>query len=108
MYIEPTLVHPARLDVPVLGKAATLAMARYGRTLSDDLTALLRKADVVVFESNASLMMFEAVKRATKAKLVYRVSDDVRVITNSLLACAAENAAIHRFDCVSVPSRALL
>lgn len=108
MYIEPAFIHPAQLTAPWLRDAAAIPMARYGRRLSDTLVAYLRAADLVVFESNASLMMFDAVRRATDAKLVYRVSDDVRVIRNSPLVRAAEDAAIHQFDCVSVPSRALL
>jgi 2-beta-glucuronyltransferase len=108
MYIEPALIHPAHIRFPSLRRAAGAGMARYGQRLSDTLTAFVRVADLVVFESNASLMMFDAVKRATDAKLVYRVSDDVRVIRNSPLVRAAEDAVIDEFDCVSVPSRTLL
>ena len=108
MYIEPALVHPARLQWPVLEHLGIGLMSRYGRRLSDTLAAFVAAADLVVFESNSSLMMFDAVGRATKARLAYRVSDDVRVIRNSPLVRAAEDAAIDRFDCVSVPSRTLL
>jgi 2-beta-glucuronyltransferase len=108
MYIEPAFIHPAYLSLPLLSAAASIAMARYGQRLSDSLKAFVKAADLVVFESNASLMMFEAVRQATNAKLAYRVSDDVRVIRNSRLVRMAEDAVIDRFDCVSVPSRALL
>ncbi len=108
MYIEPALIHPAHIRMPWLRSVTGLGMARYGRRLSDTLTAFVKAADLVVFESNASLMMFDAVRRATDAKLVYRVSDDVRVIRNSPLVRAAEDAVIDQFDCVSVPSRTLL
>ncbi len=108
MYIERAFIHPAHVSAPWLRSAAGAAMSRYGRRLSDSLAAFVKAADLVVFESNASLMMFDAVKRATDAKLVYRVSDDVRVIRNSPLVRAAEDAAIDKFDCVSVPSRTLL
>lgn len=108
MYIEPALVHPVQAAFPWLRRAAAVGMARYGRRLSDSLTAFVKSADLVVFESNASLMMFEAVRKSTDARLVYRVSDDVRVIRNSPLIRSAEDAVIHQFDCVSVPSQTLL
>lgn len=108
MYIEAALLHPAHVSLPWLQNATGVIMARYGRRLSDSLKAFLSAADLVVFESNASLMMFHAVRDATDAKLVYRVSDDVRVIRNSPLVPAAEEAVIGEFDCVSVPSRILL
>lgn len=108
MYIEPALIHPFKLDIPVVGTIATQLMSYYGTHLSDTLRTELASADMVIFESNASVLMFDAVRAATDAVLVYRVSDDVRVIRNSPLVPAAEDAAIDKFDLVSVPSRTLL
>lgn len=108
MYIEPALIHPFRLDVPVIGRVAERIMAAYGRSVSEELAKRLATTDLVIFESNASLLMFDAVRRATSAKLVYRVSDDVRVIKNSRLVHEAEDRVLDQFDCISVPSQILM
>lgn len=81
----------------------------YRSCLPEDLRRGLASSDLVVFESSAALLLFDAVGRlAPRARRVYRVSDDVRVVGMARSILAAEEAAAGRFDLVSVPSRVLL
>lgn len=81
----------------------------YRGGLPADLGRGIAASDLVVFESSAALLLFEAVGRlAPRARRVYRVSDDVRVVGMAPSVLAAEDAAAGRFDLVSVPSRVLL
>jgi len=81
----------------------------YRRRVPKDLADRVASSDLVVFESSAALLLFDAVGRwAPGAKRVYRVSDDVRVVGMAPSVLAAEDAALARFDLVSVPSRILL
>jgi 2-beta-glucuronyltransferase len=103
------MVHPfarvAALD-PVTDR---LFGRLYRGGLPPDLCRGLGSSDLVVFESSAALLLFDAVGRlAPKARRIYRVSDDVRVVGMAPSIVAAEDAAIHLFDMISVPSRVLL
>ena len=81
----------------------------YRRGLPLDLGRGLASSDLVIFESSAALLLFDAVGRlASKARRIYRVSDDVRVVGMAPSILAAEDAAVDRFDLISVPSRVLL
>jgi 2-beta-glucuronyltransferase len=69
----------------------------------------LARADCVVFESTAGLLLVDRVAALTPgARLVYRVSDDLQLLGAPQAVQAAERAALPRFARVSVPSAALL
>jgi 2-beta-glucuronyltransferase len=107
---EWTLVHPINLRKSWLNRLTSVVFEKYyGRHLSADLRNALRNADCVVFESGPALFYFDAVRSAApKARLVYRVSDDVRVIRNHPTVPKVEDRVVSRFNCVSVPSRLLI
>lgn len=108
-YIYCPLVHPfARFDGanPITDR---LFADLYRGGLPADLGRGLASSDLVVFESSAALLLFDAVGRlAPQARRVYRVSDDVRVVGMAPSILAAEDEAVGRFDLISVPSRVLL
>lgn len=108
-HVHLTPVHPVRLGGVVGRWADRSVFARYGSRLGRRLAARVRDAEVVVFESNASLFLVDAVKReAPAAKLVYRVSDDVAVVGMSEAIVRKERDVVDRMDLISVPSRILL
>jgi len=102
------LVHPVRTH-RLTEKLEGLAFGHYGRRPSAALEDILTGADIVVFESNPSLFLFDAVKRiAPAARTVYRISDDVRVIPMTELIRRKEDEVIAGFDLLSVPSSIML
>lgn len=108
-YVYCPPVHPfARLSGTNLITDSLFARL-YRSGIPVDLGQGLASSDLVVFESNASLLLFDAAKRmAPRARRVYRVSDDVRVVGMAPSILAAEDAAISHFDLISVPSWVLL
>ncbi len=109
MYVYcPPLHAVSRFDATDLITDRLFALL-YRVRLPEDLGRGLASSDLVVFESSAALLLFDAVGRlAPRARRVYRVSDDVRVVGMARSILAAEEAAADRFDLISVPSRVLL
>jgi len=101
-------IHPfsrASLTDPVTDRVFAWA---YRRCVPETLWRGLADSDLVIFESSAALLHVAQIRaRATRARLVYRVSDDVRVVGMAPSICRAEDAVLADFDLVSVPSRIL-
>lgn len=100
--------HPVNLRHRFLNALSAPFFARYG---AGDLGAgrpLLADADLFVFESTAGIMLFDQLKALNpRARFVYRVSDDMRVIGNHPVIIAAEERLGPRFDLVSLPARTM-
>jgi 2-beta-glucuronyltransferase len=108
-YVYCPLVHPFARYVGINPITDHLFARLYRDGLRADLGRGVAASDLVVFESSAALLLFEEVGRlAPRARRVYRVSDDVRVVGMAPSILAAEDAAVGRFDLISVPSRVLL
>jgi 2-beta-glucuronyltransferase len=108
-YVYCPWVHPFSRFVGTNPITDRLFGHLYRSSMPADLGYGLASSDIVVFESSAALLLFDAVgRRAPNAKRVYRVSDDVRVVGMAPSILAAEDTAVGRFDLISVPSRALL
>lgn len=106
--VEFTLFHPVDLKRNWLNLAAQPILSTYGKRLSVALREAIVSADVVIFESSASLLYVDTVSKVNpSARLVYRVSDDVRVIRFHPLIRKVEDEVVSQFHCVSVPSRIL-
>lgn len=106
--VELTLFHPVDLKRKWLNQAAQPIMSAYGRRLSAALREVIISADIVIFESSAALLYLDSVSKLNPgARLVYRVSDDVRVIRFHPLIPKVEDEVVSRFHCVSLPSRIL-
>ena len=108
-YVYCPMVHPFARSAGTDPVTDRLFGRLYRNGLPLDLRRGLGSSDLVVFESSAALLLFNAVGRlAPEARRIYRVSDDVRVVGMAPSILAAEDAAVRRFDLISVPSRVLL
>jgi len=100
--------HPVNLRHPVLNALSAPFFARYGAGDLGAVRPLLVDADLLVFESTAGIMLFDQLKALNpRARVVYRVSDDMRVIGNHPVVIAAEERIGPRFDLVSLPARTM-
>lgn len=98
-------VHPGNLGSPLANRLAAPLFARYARTPLGPLVGVLADADVVIFESNASLLLVDQARRAAPdAHFVYRASDDLRGLGVHPLIVSAETKALPKFDLVSAPT----
>ncbi len=69
----------------------------------------IKKADYIIFESTYALLFFEKIKRMnSKAKIIYRMSDDINALKYSKYIINYEKKIIKYFNYVSVPSKELL
>jgi 2-beta-glucuronyltransferase len=99
-------VHPGNLGSSLANTLATPLFARYARTPLGPLTAVLADSDVVIFESNASLLLVDQMRKVSPdARFVYRASDDLRGLGVHPLILRAEEKALPTFDLVSAPTR---
>jgi 2-beta-glucuronyltransferase len=99
-------VHPGNLGSPLANRLATPLFARYAQTPLGPLARVLADADVVIFESNASLLLVDQARRvAPDARFVYRASDDLRGLGVHPVILRAEEKALPSFDLVSAPTQ---
>jgi 2-beta-glucuronyltransferase len=105
-YVLMTRVHPGGLGSDFANRLASPWFARYARAPLGPLGERLRDADLVVFEGTAALLLVERIRElASRARLVYRASDDLRMIGVHPLILAAEERAVPLFDLVSAPTQ---
>jgi 2-beta-glucuronyltransferase len=105
-YVWFTPWHPAHLRLPLLNKLASPLFRSYGALPLDELEEPFRDADMFVFESSPGLLLFDRFRRMNhKARFVYRVSDDLRLLRTHPVVIDAERESAPRFDLVSVPCR---
>jgi len=107
-YVWFTPFHPVnRLPAPIAW-AATPVFARYGSLPLPNANGFIREADLFVFESTAGLMLVDRFRALNpQARLVYRVSDDLRALRAHSVVRDAEQRVLPQFDLVSVPSQAI-
>jgi 2-beta-glucuronyltransferase len=104
-YVLMTRVHPGGLGSDFANRLASPWFRRYAHAPIGALEARLRDADLVVFEGTAALLWVERTRGlAPRARLVYRVSDDLRAIGVHPLILEAEERAVPLFDLVSAPT----
>lgn len=104
-FVLYTPFHPVDLRRDRLNRLAAPLFARYGRADLGALAETAREADLMIFESGVGLLLFDALRALNpRARTVYRVSDDVRVIRNHAVVRAREDRVVAAFDRVSVPS----
>lgn len=73
-----------------------------------DLRERLRTADLVVFESCVGIMLFDRIRRLnSRARMVYRVSDDLRTVNAPEWLLDVEERLAPQFDLISSPSAAV-
>ena len=105
-FVLMTAVHPVNLRSSIANRLAEPFFARYARTSLGRIGDFLRTADLIVFESSAALLLVDRVREISpRARLVYRVSDDVRQLHVHPIILRAQADAVPKFDLVSAPSR---
>lgn len=88
------------------GNAATAPLFRlFGKLSIDPLKDLLNPADHIIVESSLALAFVPGIRKAApRARLIYRVSDDVSVVGNHPVLSEFERSALPHFDLISLPS----
>jgi 2-beta-glucuronyltransferase len=80
-FVLLTRTHPGNLRLGFANRLSTPWFARYARVPLGPLEERVRGADLVVFEGTAALLLVERVRELTPGgRLVYRASDDLRVL----------------------------
>ncbi len=100
--------HPANLRNGFLNALSGPIYRGYGFFLPAALRERLAAADLIIFESNPSLLLFNRIARiAPKARLVYRVSDDLRNLCVHPVVLDVEAEILSRFHLVSAQARSV-
>ena len=104
-YVWFTAYHPLN-RLPALGNVLLGPLfGGYGRLPMPGLEPSVADADLVIFESTSGLMLVDRFRAwAPRARLAYRVSDDLRLLRAHPVVLDAEARALPRFDLVSVPT----
>lgn len=107
-YVWFTPYHPLN-RLPHLGNLLLGPLFRgYGRLPMPGLEPSVAGADLVILESTSGLMLVDRFQAwAPRARLVYRVSDDLRLLRAHPVVLDAEARALPRFDLVSVPTEVM-
>jgi 2-beta-glucuronyltransferase len=101
-FVLMTRTHPGNLRFGLANRLSAAWFARYARLNLGPLENPLRRADLVIFEGTAALLLVERIRHlAPRARLVYRASDDLRVLDVHPLILEAEARAVPLFDLVS-------
>lgn len=108
-FVHWTVYHPANLRSSLANRLSEPIFRTYGRRLPPPIEEAVEVADILIFESTPGLL---AARRARElnpgARLVYRVSDDLRVLRNHPVVIEEESRLAPAFDLVSVPTESLL
>ncbi|ACI99916.1 glycosyltransferase [Rhodospirillum centenum] len=101
-----TPYHVFHLRHPLLDRLSQPLAALWARLPMPGLEEALRRADLVMVESTGALLLVERIRRLNPgARLVYRVSDDIRNLGQHRAVIAAEERVAPLFDLISTPSR---
>ena len=105
-FVLLTRTHPGSLSSSLANRLSTPWFERYARVPLGALESRLREADLVVFEGTAALLFVQRIRAlAPRARLVYRASDDLRMLGVHPLILKAETNAVPLCDLVSAPTR---
>ncbi|MBI5947802.1 MAG: glucuronosyltransferase [Chloroflexi bacterium] len=108
-YVLFTPWHPANLRLGALNWLSAPLFRRYGRASIGELTEPVANADVIIFESTPGLLLCRQFRELNpRARFIYRVSDDLRLLNSHPVVLEVEREVAPAFDLVSVPSRAML
>jgi len=100
-----TPYHPANLRLSLLNRLSTKLFSNYGNISLGKAEDFIKNSDMFIFESTPGLFLFEQFKKLNpKARFVYRVSDDLRLLRVHPALLSQEKRILPMFDLVSVPS----
>ncbi len=104
-YIWLTLWHPANLRYTYLNRMSTNLWKNYSNLSLGKIQFAAQEANLFIFESTPALLLFKRFKELNpKAKFIYRVSDDLRLLSNHPLVLETEKEIVPQFDLVSTTS----
>ncbi len=104
-FVLKTLWHPVNLRHRPLNILSTPLFKMYDRFLSGEAMEFMRQADLFIFESTASLLFLDKLKHLNpNAKMIYRVSDDLRLLKAHPIVLETEKQIAPKFDLISSPS----
>lgn len=107
-YVWLTPWHPFNLEVFGLGKMDWFfrrIFANYGRLSLGNLSSCLRDCSLFIFESTPGIMLFDQIREQNqRARYVYRVSDDLKLLRRHPLILETEQRIAPHFDLISTPS----
>jgi 2-beta-glucuronyltransferase len=100
-----TAFHPPNKLPPAVDLALTVFFRSYAHLAMPGLEPVVQEADLVIFESMGGLLLFDRFRKVNpKARFVYRVSDDLRLLKAPLIVRQTEDRIAPRFDLISVTS----
>jgi len=102
-----TLYHPVGREGSALGRLANLFTSFYPFPYGNIIKSFAKDTDLIIIESCGAVMMLDLIKSVTDAPIVYRVSDNLRVVRPVPSLLAAEQRAVHAVDAVSLASKYL-
>jgi 2-beta-glucuronyltransferase len=104
-YVWFTCWHPANLRHNCLNQASTYFWKKYSDFSLGKIQSIVQEADLFIFESTPALLLFEQFKHLNpQARYIYRVSDDLRLLSNHPVVLETEQNIAPRFDLVSATS----
>jgi len=105
-YVWFTPWHPVNLRSGLLNKLSYSTFNRYGDFSLGKAESFIMDSDLFIFESNPVLFLVERIKRlCPAARVVYRVSDDLRLLHPHPALIELERRLTPSFDLVSAPSQ---
>lgn len=110
-FIRFTALHPVNYRNKFLNSIMLPSVKQYEKALEgfSDLNKFISEAALIVFESFPGLLWFDHIRKInSRARFVYRVSDDMRQLKKHPYVIDHERNIIDRFDLVSVPSEYFL
>lgn len=104
-YVHFTPWHVANLRLSVLNQLSLPFLPLYSRYSFRAAVDFIRASDLIIFESSPGLYLFKRFQQLNqKARLAYRVSDDLRLLNVHPGLIKLEENILPEFDVVSVPS----
>ncbi len=94
--------HPINLRSPLLNRWSEPVLKLYPRFSLGAAEPAIARADLFVFDSDHGLFLFDRFKKLNpRARFVYRVSDDIRMLGHHPMLAAQEERILPQFDLVS-------
>jgi 2-beta-glucuronyltransferase len=104
-FVWLTPFHPVNLRAGLLNWLSAPVLKLYARFSLGAALPAIQSADLFVFDSDHGLFLFERFKELNaRARFVYRVSDDVRMMRHNPLLPSQEERIVGQFDLISAPS----
>ncbi|HZZ81696.1 MAG TPA: hypothetical protein VFE62_24555 [Gemmataceae bacterium] len=107
-YVWLTPFHPINMRSNIANRLSAPLLRLYSRFSLGEAEPEIARADLFIFDSDHGLFLVDRFKELNpRARFVYRVSDDIRMMGHHPLLPAQEDRVLDRFDLVSVPSAKL-